>query len=476
MDILNNIDPLVAALAGLFLGVLLMRLYSRGHNPAQCDETISAQKTEIVLLQQRLADQRTEVQRLNTQLAVSEERLKQINRLESKLREQASELIEQHQQWVFIKSENTELQTRIEGERKGAAEKLNLLKEAETQLKIQFENLANKIFEDRTKQFTDQNKTNLNHIVNPLKDQLSEFKKRIETIYDNETKDRISLREEIVHLKRDTAKMNQEALNLTRALKGDKKSQGNWGEMILEKVLEQSGLRKGKEYDTQGGYRDDENRLLKPDVIIHLPERKDVIIDSKVSLLDYERYCTMDADQEKSNALKQHINAVRNHIKLLSDKNYADLKGLRSLDFVLMFMPIESAFIAAFQADENLFNDAFSKKIIVVTPTTLLATLRTIENIWRYERQNENARIIADKAGSVYDKIRGFVEDLEKLGKQISTVHHTYEGVMNKLTLGHGNLIHQTNSFVELGVKVKKTLPKSIIEQAGLEQDNTDNS
>jgi len=244
--------------------------------------------------------------------------------------------------------------------------------------------------------------------------------------------------------------------------------------MILEKVLEKSGLRKGIEYETQGAFRDEDNRLFKPDVIVRLPEGKDVVIDSKVSLLAYERYCSSEDDQERVTALRQHTDAVREHIKGLNNKNYSDLKGLRSLDFVLLFMPIEAAFIAAFQADERLFAEAFEHKIIVVTPTTLLATLRTIENIWRYERQNENARAIADKAGIVYDKIRGFVDDLDKLGKQLSTVNSTYDGVMNKLTQGNGNLIRQAGSFVELGVKVKKAFPKSITEQAGLDSGDDD--
>jgi DNA recombination protein RmuC len=346
-----------------------------------------------------------------------------------------------------------------------------LLQDAEAQLKTQFENLAGKIFEDRSQHFAEQNKSQLDRIVTPLREQLGEFKQRIETVYDNENKDRISLREEIISLRRDTATMNQEALNLTRALKGDKKMQGNWGEMILEKVLERSGLRKGIEYDTQGAFRDEDNRLFKPDVIVHLPENKDIIIDSKVSLLAYERYCSADDDQERLMVLKQHTQAVRDHIKGLSDKDYSSLHGIKSLDFVLLFMPIEAAFVAAFQADEALFSDAFEQKIIVVTPTTLLATLRTIENIWRYERQNENARAIAEKASLVYDKIRGFVEELDKLGKQLSTAHNTYDAVMNKLTIGQGNLIRQANSFVELGVKVKKSIPKTLGEQARLEDD-----
>jgi DNA recombination protein RmuC len=440
MDFINNIPPLVLGLCSLLVGALTMRLLTGK------DKTI--------------------IQQLSTDLAVSEEKLKQFQNKET-------ELQQLQQLFIETKTQNAELQTRMDEQVKNAAEKLKLLLDAEVRLNTQFENLAGKIFDDRSKQFTEHHKTSLDHIVTPLREQLGEFKQRIEAVYDNENKDRISLREEIVSLRRDTAQMNQEALNLTRALKGDKKTQGNWGEMILEKVLEKSGLRKGIEYETQGAFRDEDNKLFKPDVIVRLPEDKDVIIDSKVSLLAYERYCSTEEDQERITALKQHTDAVREHIKGLSNKDYSGLKGIRSLDFVLLFMPIEAAFIAAFQADERLFTDAFEHKIIVVTPTTLLATLRTVENIWRYERQNENARAIADKAGSVYDKICGFVEDLDKLGKQLSTVHATYDGVMNKLTQGHGNLINQASSFVELGVKVKKTFSKNITEQAGIDTDES---
>jgi DNA recombination protein RmuC len=438
VDFINNLPPLALVFIGFLAGALLMRLYSG--------------KDKAVIT------------KLLTDLAVSAEKLTQFQNKESEFKQL-------QQRYHEATTKNAELQTRMTEQLKHAEEKLNLLRDAEIRLINQFEQLAGKIFDERNRQFTEHNKTSLDHIVKPLREQLGEFKQRIETVYDNENKDRISLREEIVSLRRDTAQMNQEALNLTRALKGDKKTQGNWGEMILETVLEKSGLRKGIEYETQGAFRDDDNKLFKPDVIVHLPEDKDIIIDSKVSLVAYERYCSTDDDEERSAALKQHTEAVRSHIKALSDKDYSGLKGLRSLDFVLLFMPIEAAFIAAFQADERLFSDAFEHKIIVVTPTTLLATLRTIENIWRYERQNENARAIADKAGIVYDKIRGFVEDLDKLGKQLSTVHTTYDGVMNKLTRGHGNLIRQASSFVDLGVKVKKTLPKSIAEQAGIETD-----
>jgi len=440
MNFINNMPPLVWALIGFLVGAFAMRLLN--------------------------GKDKTLIRHLSTDLAVSEEKLKQFQAREAEFKQL-------QQLFIETKTENAQLQTRMDEQAKNTAEKLKLLLDAELRLNTQFENLAGKIFDDRSKQFTEHHKTSLDHIVTPLREQLGEFKQRIETVYDNENKDRVSLREEIVSLRRDTAQMNQEALNLTRALKGDKKTQGNWGEMILETVLEKSGLRKGIEYETQGAFRDEDNRLFKPDVIVRLPEDKDVVIDSKVSLVAYEHYCSSEDDQERALALKQHTDAVREHIKSLSNKDYSGLKGLRSLDFVLLFMPIEAAFIAAFQADERLFTDAFEHKIIVVTPTTLLATLRTIENIWRYERQNENARAIADKAGSLYDKICGFVEDIDKLGKQLSTVNKTYDDVRGKLSQGRGNLINQASSFVELGVKVKKTFPKSITEQAGL--DSTDN-
>jgi DNA recombination protein RmuC len=438
LEILNDLNPLLLILFGCLFGMLLAWILGFKN--------------------------KAKIHDLQTRLAVLTEKNKFLQNKEAEAQQFQNQLLSSQ-------TENAQLKARMEEQIKGGNEKIRLLQEAEQQLKIQFENLANKIFHERSQELKDQNKLSLNEIVSPLKDQLGDFKKKIETVYDSENRDRISLREEIASLRRETANMNREALNLTRALKGDKKIQGNWGEMILEKVLEQSGLRKGIEYETQGAFRDEEKKLYKPDVIVRLPEDKDVVIDSKVSLLAYEQYSSTENDEERSVALRQHIEAVRNHIRSLSDKDYSSLKGLRSLDFVLLFMPIESAFIEAFQGDERLFNEAFERKIIVVTPTTLLATLRTIENIWRYERQNENAKIIAEKAGSIYDKVRGLVEDLEKLGNQLATVHKTYDGVMNKLTRGSGNLIRQTSSFVDLGVKVKKTLPKSIIEKAGFEDD-----
>lgn len=417
---------------------------------------------------ERLDDQvdsaRQELKQEATRRIKAEQKNTRIDALERKLAEREEAIVSLQNDSSLLKTTNTELTTRIEEERKQAEEKLDLIKSAEKQMVHQFESLSAKILDEKSKTFTEQNKLNLDRVLSPLREQLGEFRKKVDDVYLAESKDRASLREAIRNLNQENQRISQEANNLVRALKGDKKVQGTWGELVLEKVLEQSGLRKGIEYHAQGGFRDSDNRLLKPDVIVHLPEERDVIIDSKVSLLAYETYSSTESDTLRQQALSEHVQAIKSHIKSLSDKDYSSIKGIRSLDFVLMFMPIETAFMLAFESDDSLFSEAFQHNIIVVTPTTLLATLRTIENIWRYERQNENARIIASKAGNLYDKVRGFVEDFEKLGTQISTVQGTYENAMNKLTQGKGNLVRQTSSFVELGVKVKKPMPKSMLD------------
>ncbi|WP_420843682.1 DNA recombination protein RmuC [Marinobacter salexigens] len=364
-----------------------------------------------------------------------------------------------------------EQQVVLKEERRSAAEKLALLERNRDTLKQEFENLANRIFEQKSERFTQQTRTNIDTLLNPFRDQLQDFRKRVEDVYTTETRDRQALRSEIKSLQDLNRQITEEAANLTRALKGDKKIQGNWGELILERVLEKSGLRKGIEYDTQGSYRDAENQLLRPDVVVHLPDSRNLVIDSKVSLVAYQKWVTEEDERAREGALKEHVAAVRSHIVTLSEKDYSQLGGLHSPDFVFLFMPIEPAFVAAFQQDENLFSEAFERKIIVVTPTTLLATLRTVENIWRYERQSQNARLIAERAGAVYDKLRVFVEAMERLGGQLHTAQVTYDSAMNTLTRGRGNLVSQANRFVELGVRVKKELPKAIMDQAEVDSE-----
>jgi DNA recombination protein RmuC len=428
----------------------------RGHDPKYCRSLSTQQQEQISRLKATLNKLQWDNQQAFTQLAVLQERITKQGQLEKDLGESKEQL-------TRLKTTEAELKTLLYQEKKQSEEKLEFVRQSEAQLSQRFENLANKILEENTKKFTQQNQLNLQGLLTPLRDQLGEFKTKVEDIHLHDSKDRATLREELSNLRLQTQKINEEAINLTKALKGDKKVQGNWGEMVLERVLEQSGLRQGKEYEIQRGYRDEQNQLYKPDVIVRLPENKDIVIDSKVSLLAYDAYSSSDNEDQQAVALKQHIDSVRKHIQELSAKDYSSLKGLRSLDFVLLFMPIEAAFMVAFQCDEQLFSDAFEHKIIVVTPSTLLATLRTIENIWRYERQNENARIIAGKAGAIHDKLCGFVQDMEKIGVQIDTLHRTYEGAMGKLSTGKGNLIRQANSLVELGAKTSKSLPRTLL-------------
>lgn len=362
----------------------------------------------------------------------------------------------------------------LDYERQSAAEKMSLLEHNRDALKQEFENLANRIFDQKSERFNQQNQYSMDALLKPFRDQLSDFRQRVETVHTTETQDRQALRSEIKSLQELNRQITEEASNLTRALKGDKKIQGNWGELILERVLERSGLRKGIEYQTQGSYRDSNNQLLRPDVVVNLPDNRNLVIDSKVSLVAYQQWVISEEGGARNVALKQHMEAVRSHIRGLSEKDYSQLNGLRSPDFVLLFMPIEPAFVAAFQHDDSLFSEAFEKNIIVVTPTTLLATLRTIENIWRYERQSENASLIAERAGAVYDKLRVFVEAMERLGMQLQTAQGSFDNAMNTLTRGRGNLISQANRFVELGVRVKKELPKAVTEQAEVDPDDVE--
>ncbi|PVZ71964.1 DNA recombination protein RmuC [Pelagibaculum spongiae] len=345
-------------------------------------------------------------------------------------------------------------------------EQLIALEKNKQQMNLQFENLAQKIFEEKGKTFTEKNQSSMDALLAPFKEQLSQFKTQLDQSHHRDNQDRASLREQVSQLMNLNQKINQEAINLTRALKSENKTQGNWGELVLEKVLEKSGLRKGEEYQVQESFKDDSGSRRQPDVIIRLPEGKDVIIDSKVSLTAYQKYISSEDQAEALTALKAHVESVRRHIRQLSDKDYSQLSGLNSLDFVLMFMPIEPAFVAAFQHDPQLFTDAFDQKIIVVTPTTLLATLRTIENIWRYERQNQNAIEIAEQAGKLYDKLRVFCEKMEKTDAQLTTARNTFDDAMNSLSQGRGNLIAQAGKFLDMGVRVKKQLPKTLTDKA----------
>ena len=341
-------------------------------------------------------------------------------------------------------------------ERKQFEEKLSLVNESREQLVITFKNLANEIFDDKSKKFTATNKESLNAVLNPLQERIQRFEKRVEETYDRESKERFSLAKEIENLQKLNTRISEEAINLTNALKGDNKAQGSWGEFVLESILEKSGLVKGREYEVQVSLKDEEGGKAQPDVIVHLPESRDIIIDSKVSLKAWDAYSAAKEESIKEEALKQHIASIRNHVKLLSSKDYQNLVGVNSLDYVFLFMPIEAAYSAALQEDPELFQFAFERNIIFVVPTTLLTTLKTVQNLWRLAQQNQNANEIAERAGALYDKFVAFVDDLDDVGHRIDASKKSFEKARNKLLSGRGNLVKRAESLKQLGAKTSK--------------------
>lgn len=330
----------------------------------------------------------------------------------------------------------------------------------------EFENLANKILEEKTTKFTEQNKENLKNILSPLQDKIQLFEKKVEDTHKESIDYHAALRQQILGLREMNAQMSKETLNLTKALKGDSKMQGNWGELILERVLEKSGLEKGREYEVQQSFVTEEGNRVQPDVVINLPDGKKMIVDSKVTLTAYERYTNEEDEDNKVQYLKEHVIALKRHVDQLSEKNYQDLYKIESPDFVLLFVPIEPAFALALNEDSTLYNKAFEKNIVIVTPSTLLATLRTIDSMWTNQKQQENAYEIARQAGALYDKFEGFVSDLIKIGKRMDEAKAEYGNAMNKLVEGKGNLITSVEKLKKMGAKAKKSLPESVINRA----------
>lgn len=342
-------------------------------------------------------------------------------------------------------------------------EEVNQLQEKFTK---EFENLANKILEEKTNKFTEQNKENLKNILSPLQDKIQLFEKKVEDTHKESIDYHAALRQQIMGLRDMNEQMSKETLNLTKALKGDSKMQGNWGELILERVLEKSGLEKGREYDVQQSFVTEEGSRVQPDVVINLPDGKKMIVDSKVSLTAYERYINEEDENEKASFLKEHVNSIKRHVEQLSGKNYHDLYQIESPDFVLLFIPMEPAFALALNEDNSLYNKAFEKNIVIVTPSTLLATLRTIDSMWTNQKQQENAYEIARQAGALYDKFEGFIADLVKIGKKMEEAKTEYGNAMNKLVEGKGNLVTSVEKLKKMGAKAKKSLPENVLARA----------
>lgn len=336
----------------------------------------------------------------------------------------------------------------------------------------EFENLANKILEEKSAKFTEQNSVNMKNILLPLQDKIQGFEKKVEQTHKESIDYHAALRQQIVGLSEMNAQMSKETLNLTKALKGDSKMQGNWGELVLERVLEKSGLEKGREYEVQQSFTNSEGMRVFPDVVINLPDGKKMIVDSKVSLVAYEKWINEESEILKIDYLKEHVNSIRRHVEQLGNKNYHDLYQIESPDFVLLFIPIEPAFAIALNEDSALYSKAFDRNIVIVTPSTLLATLRTIDSMWANQKQQENAFEIARQAGALYDKFEGFVGDLVRIGNKIKDTKNEYDSAMNKLVDGKGNLISSVEKLKKMGAKAKKSLPENIIARASNTDEN----
>ncbi len=387
-----------------------------------------------------------------------------LNTAETELKQKTDDIIELTRQLSKKDADFINLENRLK-------ENKSELEQIQEKFSTEFKNLANEILEEKTKKFTELNKTNLDEILKPLGDRIKDFEKKVDETYDKESQQRYSLKIEIKNLIEQTQMVSKEASNLTKALKGEAKTQGNWGEMILESILEKSGLVKNREYFVQQSFAKEEGEKgkLQPDIVVTLPGNRNVIIDSKVSLVAYDRYCSYDNKDEQDLALKEHVRSIKSHIDNLSSKKYPDIQ-IETLDFVMMFIPVEPAYLLAIQFDTSLWNYAYDKRILLISPTNLIAVLKMAANLWRQEYQGRNASEIAKKSGELYDKFVGLIEDLIEVGKRLDSAKNTYEESMKKLYLGKGNLVKRAEDIKELGAKTTKSIPQILIDRVNEEE------
>lgn len=436
----------ILALSALLIGFLAAWFFS--------SRKINEQRAIYEANAKTLATAQSEAE---MQKSVAQETLRikneEIQRLQQELTQQAEIAGNRGMELAALRTSNENLVEKLENQ-KGEIEEL------QKRLTSEFENIASKILKERSDEFSLSNHKNLSEILNPLKERIQNFEKKVDETYDKELRDKISLREEVRKLTELNARVSEEANNLTKALKGDVKKQGNWGEVILERVLERSGLTKGQEYEREEVVEGADMSVQRPDVIIHLPDNKHIIIDSKVSLVAYERLMSAETEDQRAAYLKEHINSLRSHVKLLGDKNYQNAQNINTPDFVLLFLPIEASFSVAVQGDSEIFAYAWERKIVIVSPTTLLATLRTISSIWKQENQTKNAQEIARLSGTLYDKFIGFAEDMAKIKANIDRTSSSYDDAMKKMKDGNGNIIRTAEKIKELGAKTgNKSLP-----------------
>ena len=464
---LTELLPLISLslLALISLSFLWLTIKQKNQLERDVQEERQTQQAEVVRLTSEVSHLGEQNRKITAELAELE-KLKESQ--QSRIHELTHEL-ERKEQELELKLDKERSNTQLQLQQ--AEEKIQLLQDARETLNKEFQALANQILEQKATAWREDSKSSMEGILNPLREQLKDFKTKVEDVYDKESKERISLLHEITSLKQLNEQMSEDALNLTKALKGESKTQGNWGEVVLERVLESSGLTKGREYITQANLKNDEGQRFAPDVIVKLPDGKDIIIDAKVSLTEYERFCSAEEDGERERALKGHINSIKGHIKGLGDKSYESLEGVNSPDFVFIFIPIEPAYMLAAQAEPELFSDAIAQKIVLVSPSTLLASLRVIENIWRVERQSKNAEEIARQAANLYDKLVNYVESLEEVGSRIRQAEKAYTKAHGQLYSGNGSLIGRAEKLKRLGASPKKHLPEAMVDNALTHED-----
>lgn len=483
-----NVPLLLTAALAFLSGALITWLLARNkaqtqqfalmQSLAECRQHLEFAEQNQAQTASELADARYHVQDLQGELQELGNRFAAAERQIGYLQEREQEAGRLKQDYAELQENahnlhvrNERLHIQLEQERLAADEKLKLLAEARQSLGDQFQNLANTILEEKSRRFTEQNRDHLSQLLTPLNERIHGFSELVQQTYEKEARERLTLENELKRLQTLNTQLHSDAKALTDALTGTQnKTQGNWGEMILESVLEHSGLQRGREYIIQASgtqtQEDGHTRRLQPDVLINLPDDKQIIIDSKVSLTAYVRYTRAENEQEARQALAAHVQSVRQHIKELAEKKYSDIDGLKTLDFVFMFIPVEPAYLAALQQEPGLFQECFDKRIMLAGPGTLLATLRTVANIWRTEQQNRNALAIADEGGKLYDKFVGFVDTLQKVGRNIDQAQTAYQQAFNQLKSGHGNLVNRAHKLHLLGLKTAKQLDRQLTEEA----------
>jgi DNA recombination protein RmuC len=482
---------LVALVAGIVVGLRLARSRTQAAVDAALAQSGHAAQLELAQARERLgaAEKASATLRIDLEQAHGETRaahaeVLRISSAEAQKSQHAASLAERvaalerdlaaaadqaalhARELQSTHAELAQVRARGEAERAGDREKLQLLTDAKTELSNQFKTLATEILEEKSKRFAEQNQQNLGTLLDPLRTQLNEFKGKVEEVYVQEGKERFALSEQVKQLMELNKTLSNDANNLTKALKGSAKTQGNWGELILERVLEASGLEKGRVYHVQVSQRDAEGNLQQPDVVIDLPQERKLVVDAKVSLVAYDRFASAEADEERALGVRAHLDSVRAHIKGLSGKNYQALYGVKSLDMVVMFVPIEPAFMLAVTNDEALFMDAWQRNVLLVSPSTLLFVVRTIAHLWRQEAQTRNAQDIAKRGAELYDKLSAFVADLQKVGAKLKDAQSAYDDAERKLSTGNGNAIRQAEMLKKLGVKATKSLPAALVDAA----------